>query len=160
MMKKIIPNIAYVLAIAAGFFVSSLASAQSYAPYDGTGGYQEIKLDANTYYVAFHGPNVGGTGSVADLWKRRVNEICRTANSRFYVELNYNFEDPRVDGTDMLASEGVAGWLQPVKTGYIPIFIPTASGPSSINGPTKQAPVRCYATKPDLKDPKRLQEIG
>jgi hypothetical protein len=135
-----------------------LAFAQSYAPYDGTAGYQEIKLDADTYYVAYHGPNVGSSGSMPDLWKRRVSELCRNMNAPFYVELNYNFEDPRVNGVDMLASESAAGWMQPVKVGYIPIFIPTASGPSSINGPTKQAPARCYITKPELKDAKRLQE--
>lgn len=136
------------------------AFAQTHQPNTGQGGYQEIALDESTFYVGFMG-NAGDPSSGVEAgWRRRAVELCGAKGAGYFVELAYSFEDPRVNGKDMLAHNDEPGWMMPVKgVVYIPIFIPSAGGRRFIDGPVKQAPVRCYRDKPDLIDPARLQAL-
>jgi hypothetical protein len=140
-------------------FACAQVFAQSYQPNTGQGGFQDIVLDDSTFYVAFMGNVRDPQSGVESGWQRRTKELCATKNANFFVELAYGFEDPRVNGKDMLSSNGDFGYMKQVKAVYIPIYIPTARGPRFIDGPIKQAAVRCYREKPDLSDPARLQTI-
>jgi len=128
--------------------LASAASAQSVealalAPFTGEAGYQEVQLDGDAWYLAFHGTRKHGIKQVQAGWWARAAQLCETARKPLIVELRYVGEpvyddEPVAQHDDDVSLVRVAG---PV---FIPMFIP--SGPRNIPPnltPTKASAVRC-----------------
>lgn len=126
------------------------AEAVSVAPFTGESGYQEIRLAADSWYLAFHGTRKHAISSVQAAWLGRAGQLCESAGKPYVIELRYvgqpAFPEDPVASAEDFSVVRVAG---PV---YIPMFIP--SGPQTITPaltPTKAAAIRCAASSSGLK---------
>ncbi len=141
------------LALAASHAGAQSPEPPTFAPYVGGGGFQEIELGGDAWYVAFHGVRQNTMAAVEAAWLARSAQLCLAGNKRFLVELRYV-------GEHVLSSEpmahlpsDVSGYAQHVAgVVYIPIVI--SSRPqqfSPIITPTKMAAIRCLSTVTGLR---------
>jgi hypothetical protein len=151
------------------FALAAVAQAQTasgpvYGPFEGAGylsteGYQEIKLSADRWYVAYQGNRDTSPDWVAAAWSARAAQVCKAAGAATFVELRYPFEAVTAD--DELAqadgSPEAGGVMLPVAGPvYIPIYTPSNSGPRMpLIAPSKLAAVRCVVDVARLKDAAR-----
>ena len=162
------------LIVIAFFCTSRLAHAQpaeltqaqptsipSFQPFTGDSGYQEIRIDTDSWYVAFHGTRMHSMAIVEAAWKARAAQLCRSTNKRYLVELNY-IGDRALDSDAVAISwnEPQAYMLREAGFVYIPIIIPSRSQTDLlILTPSKMGPVRCLATDEGLRQGKVAVDI-
>lgn len=131
-------------------------------PFAGDSGYQEIRLSADTWYLALHGTRKHSPASVQTAWLARAAQLCVAAKARYFVELRYAGE--RVLSSDVAAAETepLARFMRPTAGGYyVPIFIP--SGPRAITQqltPSKLAPVRCVEAQDAVRERNRAMSAA
>ena len=173
-MKPCISRIWAPLIVIAIFCASQLTHAQpaeltqsqptkipSFQPYTGESGYQEIQIDTDSWYVAFHGTRRHSMPIIEAAWMARAAQLCRSGNKRYLIELNY-VGDRALD-SDAVAvswSEPPVHMLREARAVYIPIIIPSRShGTVLVLTPSKMGPVRCLATNEGLRQGKVAVDI-
>lgn len=121
------------------------------APFTGAAGYQEIQLEGDNWYLAFHGTRKHSIEQVRTGWWARAAQLCESARKPFIVELRYVGDPVYADEKMARYDDGfraipVAGPI------YITMFIP--SGPRNIPPtltPTKAAVLRCVDLNTGLR---------
>jgi len=128
-----------------------------FGPFTHQGGYQELSLGPDAWFVAFHGTRKYSMNAVEAGWLARAAQLCASIQRKFLVELRYVGEP--VFETDRLAIEPAAEFDYFKTKGsvvYIPII--TSSGPQEIPPyltPSKLAAVRCISTDAGLRPGKK-----
>lgn len=121
------------------------AVAQTFAPYDGTLGYQELAVGPDTYYLAFHGNRDTSGPWVKAAWGARATQLCAAKGAGGYVTLRYIDEPVLPADAALAAAEMPQAWLQPVAGNYIyiPMIIPSGPRDASLDAPGKAGALRC-----------------
>jgi hypothetical protein len=123
----------------------------SVAPFAGESGYQEIPLDATSWYLAFHGTRKHSLAQVQTGWLARASQLCESVRMPFIVELRY-VGDTAYEGEAVAQDAREWEMVNAAGAVYIPMFIP--SGPRNIPPhltPSKSAVVRCLDRDTGLK---------
>jgi hypothetical protein len=147
------------LLLAASLCWSVEAFALKYGPYTGVEGYQEIVLGEDLIYVAFEGSRNTAMPEIEAAWKTRAAQLCLELGAADFIQLHYSFEPvlktdpPAVPGPH---KEAMGSLIRTAGLIYIPIITPHSSGATSVDAPSKQAPVRCVRDSSQALDPERL----
>jgi hypothetical protein len=156
-MKKLLSALALLLA-GAHAVADTGAAPLAIAPSTGDTGYDEIKLSANTWYVAFFGSRQTAPASVETAWKARVATLCAQQEAPFFVELRYVAEPVLAsDKVALAGADELGALLRPAGAVYIPIYTPR-SAPVTVTTPAKMAPALCVAEPAALRDPARAED--
>jgi len=141
---------------------SAIYGAVDYKPYDGLGGYQEIKVSDDIYYVGFHGTRTSKYDEVDLAWSARGAQLCLQAGAGHYVELAFLFEPLTKKERDLfLALEPAPRFTYAADFIIIPIPMNTITEHStSIDAPSKLGAIRCVRSIDDILDKKRLISVS
>ena len=139
-----------------------IGEAGEYQPFNGQWGYREIKVSADTYYVAYHGDYRFSPEEVSRWWAIRCAELCAKAGASHYVELAHVLEPlTEEERAVFLAWDRSSDpHLVPAMVVVIPIVIPTGSGASSVDAPSKMSGVRCISKSETITAKDRLSDVS
>jgi hypothetical protein len=137
------------------------AAALEYIPFAGFEGYQEIRIDDDLYFVAFHGTRNTPVAEIDAAWRTRAAQLCLAAGAGHFMPLRYSFEpvlkdEPARGGArrSMVDGSFIHAAAAPI---YIPIFTSRPSG-GFIDAPSRQGHVRCVRDPSLAIAPDRLVE--
>ena len=138
------------LTLFSGFVQAQSSDTLKVEPFIGSAGFQEINLENEGWYLAFHGTRNHTIESVNSGWLLRASELCEMANKPYIVELRYIgqqvFEDDPIAIYQEVIMQKVA------RAAYIPIYIPSRPRQvTPLETPTKAAPIRCVLQATGLK---------
>ena len=152
-MKKLLLTLALLLAAP-----QAGAAAPTFAPFEGNTGYQEIKLSATSWYVAFLGNRKTAMTEIETGWKVRAAQLCASQHADYFVEMRYVSEPVLTsDKIALLGEDDLASHLRRVAAVYVPIY----SHPiEAYVTPAKMAPGLCVAERAALREPERALETG
>ncbi len=150
------------LAAAALAGLATAAGAQSFQPYDGKTGYQELAIAADSFYLAFHGTRDTSGPWVNAAWAARAAQLCAARGAAAFVALRYPDEAVLPTDAAMAAAPADQAWPVPVASGpvYIPIYLPSGPRITSLDAPGKLGAVRCLPAGAVPRDATRLQTTG
>ena len=146
----------------AAVFGPVISEAGEYQPFNGQWGYQEIKVSADTYYVAYHGDYRFSSEEVSRWWTIRCAELCAKAGASHYVELAYVLEPLTEEERAAFVAWDLSSVPRfvPAMVVVIPIIIPTGPGASSVDAPSKMAGVRCISKSETITAKDRLVDVS
>jgi len=124
-------------------------------------GYQDMRIGASSWYVAYQGNRSTPTDWIDSAWSARAAQVCQSVGLKYFVALRYPME-PVTPQDDIADSRRGAwdGWSQRDVAGFIPIPIYTPSAaPQVVTGPSKLGTVRCLSDPQSLKDPQRAVAV-
>lgn len=135
-------------------------AALKYQPFDGHGGYQEIKISENLYYVGFHGNRDDSYDEISSAWAARSAQLCSQSGAAFFVELAYFFEPLTKGELDIFSNiEPEPRFMHTAGYVYIPMYIPSGPRITKIDAPSKLAAVRCLQSTENMIDSKRAISV-
>jgi len=144
-----------------------VASKLAYGPFGGSSitagqGYQELKLPADRWFVAYQGNRDTSSEVVDAAWTARAAQLCAAIGVNRFVELRYQFEAITASDAKLSAAPDRAleeGWSMRPTAGapvYVPIYIPQQ--PQVITpqtAPAKLAAMACVRDVSALLDASR-----
>jgi len=126
-------------------------------------GYQEIKLSAGRWYLAYQGNRDTASEWVDAAWAARAAQLCVAIGAQHYVELRYQFEEVTTQDKASVGLESGNPWAMVNTAGSVPvpIFIPMPQQPvMPLTAPSKLQALQCIVDVENLKDKTRALETS
>lgn len=140
----------------------SVCVALDYVPYAGFSGYQEIRVDKEVYFVAFHGDDRTALEDVKSAWALRVAELCANDGMNYFIALKYSFE-PVLKDERIGIRQGALWQGGYVKVGggfiYIPMYLPGPNPNAFVSAPSWQKHVICFGDLVQATDQARAVDV-